>query len=221
MAINPRTSRKRDAKREVILDCAQLLLKAEGYDNFTMQDIADAADISKGSLYLHFKDKEALFVAVIGRSISRLEALLKEEIQTEGKALDRLERIARVAWRFHEENPDLFKNLQLTSRIVSNPSGPGMDFLSNYLQRIQGVVEGIFKEGFHDGSLRPGLDISTIIPLFSILVNAFLEKMAQINEVYVPFIKTTPKRLIDEFFAMIVRYVQAEPESEFQGGARA
>ncbi len=219
MAISARTTRKRDVKREVILDCAQRLLQAEGYDNFTMQDIADAADISKGSLYLHFKDKEELFVAVIGRSFDRLRALLQEEIQTGGTALDKLERIARVAWRFQEENPDLFKNLQLTYRVVSDSSAPGMCFVSDHFRRIQGVVESIFKEGSLDGSLRSGLDAATLIPLFSILVNAFLEKLAQINVRGTPFIKTTPKRLIDEFFAMIVRYVQAQPKS--QGGARA
>jgi TetR/AcrR family acrAB operon transcriptional repressor len=48
-----------------ILDAASRLIAHYGYDKTTMSDIAGAAGVSKGALYLHWKSKDALFEALI------------------------------------------------------------------------------------------------------------------------------------------------------------
>ncbi len=219
MPISDRTQRKRNVKREDILDCAQRLLRAEGYDNFTMQDIADAADISKGSLYLHFSNKETLFAAVIARSFDRLTALVREETQAGGTGMEKVERIARGAWRFYEENPDLLANLQLTSRVISMNAPSDLEFIASHFKDIRSIIGKIFEEGARDGSLRSDLDAATLIPLFIILMNSFLEKLAQLDIQKAAFLGVTPKRLVEEFFAILVSYVQ--PTRAGKGGKRA
>ena len=57
----------RAARAEHILDVAADLLGKFGYRKVTVDDIADAADIGKGTIYLHWKTREALFVAVLLR----------------------------------------------------------------------------------------------------------------------------------------------------------
>lgn len=49
------------AKREAILEAAQVLFLANGYEGSSMEAIAAEAGVSKLTLYSHFKDKEALF----------------------------------------------------------------------------------------------------------------------------------------------------------------
>lgn len=50
-----------------ILDAAARLITHYGFDKTTVSDIAEAAGISKGAVYLHYKSKEALFEALIIR----------------------------------------------------------------------------------------------------------------------------------------------------------
>ena len=57
----------RAARAEHILDVAAELLNNLGYRRVTMEDVADAADVGKGTIYLHWKTREALFVAVLQR----------------------------------------------------------------------------------------------------------------------------------------------------------
>jgi AcrR family transcriptional regulator len=57
----------RAARAEHILDVAADLLGRLGYRRVTVDDIAEAADIGKGTVYLHWKTREALFVAVLLR----------------------------------------------------------------------------------------------------------------------------------------------------------
>ena len=56
------------ARREQLLDAAARVLSQRGYADAQMEEIAAAADTSKGGLYFHFSTKEALVAAVIGRA---------------------------------------------------------------------------------------------------------------------------------------------------------
>jgi AcrR family transcriptional regulator len=61
------TMEKKEARAERILDVAGELLGDHGYRRVTVEDVAEAAGIGKGTIYLHWKTREALFVAVLLR----------------------------------------------------------------------------------------------------------------------------------------------------------
>ncbi len=54
-----------NAKRRQIVDGARLVFLARGFDAASMGDIAKAAGVSKGTLYVYFKDKDELFAAIV------------------------------------------------------------------------------------------------------------------------------------------------------------
>ncbi len=55
------------AKRRQIIQGASAVFLAQGYDAASMSDIARAAGVSKGTLYVYFKDKEQLFEAIVAQ----------------------------------------------------------------------------------------------------------------------------------------------------------
>ncbi|GAB1419936.1 hypothetical protein MASR2M15_00060 [Anaerolineales bacterium] len=57
-------------RESLILSAAESLIIRFGYDKTTVQEIAQAAGISKGAIYLHFHSKEALFIQLL---ISRIQ----------------------------------------------------------------------------------------------------------------------------------------------------
>ena len=57
----------RQARAEKILDAAAELLLRWGYNRVTIDDVAAHADVGKGTLYLHWKTRDALFYTVIAR----------------------------------------------------------------------------------------------------------------------------------------------------------
>jgi TetR/AcrR family transcriptional repressor of mexJK operon len=59
-------------KRAAILDAAMTLFPARGYDGASMEAIAQAAGVSKLTLYSHFADKEALFAAAVTECCAQL-----------------------------------------------------------------------------------------------------------------------------------------------------
>ncbi|MGH6647076.1 TetR family transcriptional regulator [Aquabacterium sp.] len=59
--------------RELLLDAAELVFSDKGVSQTSLQDIAQAAGVTRGAIYWHFKDKAALFNAMMDRSTSPIE----------------------------------------------------------------------------------------------------------------------------------------------------
>lgn len=61
----PTEADEESAKRRQIIDGAREIFLAKGFDAASMGDIAKAAGVSKGTLYVYFKDKDELFAAIV------------------------------------------------------------------------------------------------------------------------------------------------------------
>ncbi len=84
----PAGSEARRARAERILDVTAELLQAHGYRRVSIDDIAARAQIGKGTIYLHWKTREALFWAALQRETMRLlEDIVLRLIDDAGAAL--------------------------------------------------------------------------------------------------------------------------------------
>jgi AcrR family transcriptional regulator len=63
--IRPVGAQDDNAKRRQVVEGARLVFLARGFDAASMGDIAKAAGVSKGTLYVYFKNKEELFAAIV------------------------------------------------------------------------------------------------------------------------------------------------------------
>lgn len=68
-------------KREQILDGAQCVFMREGFDAASMNDIAREAGVSKGTLYVYFRNKEDLFAAIIERHKLKIFGEMREILE--------------------------------------------------------------------------------------------------------------------------------------------
>lgn len=88
--------------REAILDATDVLLSQNGYQKMTIDDLAAAVGIGKGSVYLHFTSKEEIVLSHIDRIIERLKGELTEIAALEISVKERLKKmlVKRVLFRF-------------------------------------------------------------------------------------------------------------------------
>lgn len=96
---------------ERILDAAEDLFAEKGYSATSLGDVADRVGIRSPSLYNHFKNKEALYQAVLDRLLEDFSAPLAELDSgplTQNRVLEWLEAIVRQ----HHANPNLARLLQ-------------------------------------------------------------------------------------------------------------
>jgi AcrR family transcriptional regulator len=77
----------RRARAERILDAAAELMQRWGYKRLTMDDVAEHAGIGKGTIYLHWKTREALFEAVLQREIAWVADALLDSVREDPSAV--------------------------------------------------------------------------------------------------------------------------------------
>jgi len=104
-----RKSRRHQKNRELILEAAKGVFSRRGFEKTTMADVAQAAEMATGTLYLYFSGKEELFYAVMEKGMNRLIQDLREVV-TEEKAWEkRLRLFIQKPFEFFEENRDFYK----------------------------------------------------------------------------------------------------------------
>src|SRR4051812_26708904 len=83
-------AQKAAARREAILSAALDEFSARGFAATRLDDVARHAGVAKGTIYLHFRDKEALFQELIRAELSpfvgTIEAVLKGDVSSRALA---------------------------------------------------------------------------------------------------------------------------------------
>lgn len=67
MGIEERKAREKERRRNQIIDAAEKVIFSKGLEQSTMDEIAEEAELSKGTLYLYFKNKNELYLAITQR----------------------------------------------------------------------------------------------------------------------------------------------------------
>lgn len=107
MGIVERKEREREEMRKLILDAAQKLFLANGYEKVSIRNIADEIEYSPATIYLYYKDKNELLFAVHQLGFAKMvEAFQPLLILTD--PFEKLVEMGRSYIRFAVQNPELF-----------------------------------------------------------------------------------------------------------------
>src|ERR1700752_14092 len=95
-AKRPNSRNTSAGKRELILRAATRVFARNGYFNSKVADIARAADVADGTVYLYFKSKEEILHSIFDQKMAEAIASGRELIKTAQDARDKLRRIAKL-----------------------------------------------------------------------------------------------------------------------------
>jgi TetR/AcrR family transcriptional regulator len=106
MGLAERRQRERDKRREEIITAASKLFSKKGYENVSMEEIANEVELSKSTLYFYFKDKDSLFLAVVNRGNKIFSGLFVEEEERIQSAGIKVGGYKSTWFRFIHEYPE-------------------------------------------------------------------------------------------------------------------
>jgi AcrR family transcriptional regulator len=113
-------ARSKDAlcalRREEILAAAIKLFGRKGFDATRAEDIAVAAKIAKGTLYLYFKNKEAIYSAAVAQAIRALQKEIERRSASSPGFRERLATAIRVRLEFWPEHEAIYRLLLTVGR---------------------------------------------------------------------------------------------------------
>ena len=159
MAVADRRKREREQRRNQLVDAAEKLFFAKDYDNVTMDEIANEAEVNKALLYYYFKNKETLFFAVNLRIAQMLHELYIKYSKLDISGLNKIKEIGIILYNFSEEYPDHFRlyNYAKSERFSSADNEYAKKAIELSIKREQVVIDA-FMQGVEEGVIRNDLD---------------------------------------------------------------
>jgi TetR/AcrR family transcriptional regulator len=109
MGILERKEREKGHRREEILDAAQKVFFERGLHVATMDEIAEKAELSKGTLYLYYKSKEDLYLAVMMRGMEILRDLFAKVTQSDVSPAGKLVALGDAYLTFFNSHREYFR----------------------------------------------------------------------------------------------------------------
>src|SRR5215468_1155020 len=152
----PKTARNGSkAKRELILRAATKVFARNGYFNSKVADIARAADVADGTVYLYFKSKEEILHSIFDQNMAEAIASGRRLIKAVGDPREKLRRVVRL----HLERLGADRDLAVVFQVELRGSTKFMEeFSAAGFAEYLGLIRATIEEGQRQGLFRPELN---------------------------------------------------------------
>ena len=150
MGIQERKQRERERRRQQIIVAAKRVFSEKGFSKSTMEDIAREAELSPGTLYLYFKNKDELYASLSLRILQylniRLEDVKKEQ---DLDPREKIEAIKEALFDVYQFDPMILINMfhLQSSETLKNLSSPLLGNITELSRNSLNVLAEIFQDG--------------------------------------------------------------------------
>ncbi len=164
-----------EERRNQILAAASTVFARSGFHEARMDDIAEEVGLSKGALYLYYKSKDAIIIALLkfffNQEVNQLRALLqKEQPNSARKQL-------MVMNRMFAEGMKWMSNLMPVAFEFYAVMARRKDvrlFLKDYFKEYRGLLAALIQLGIDQGEFQPTVDAE----MLAIAITALYEGLA-------------------------------------------
>ncbi len=205
MGIQERKAREKRARQELILHAAQEIFLSKGFEQTTIEDIADKAELSKGALYLYFKSKEDLYVAVFLHGLDKLYQQMNTLRQDFGKIETEilLKKMLDTYYNFFYQSPEfIYTTSQVYHGKIQEKVAPSVwEAVIGKGKACLDVFSDIIEQGIRDGIFRDVDCLKTASAFWAALTGIM---MVVDEEVEPQFINISQKELLDYTFELFI-----------------
>ena len=150
MGIQERKEREKERRRQQIIVAAKRVFSGKGFNKATMEDIAKEAELSPGTLYLYFKNKEELYASLSLRILQYLHIRVSHVNKESDLSPDqRLKALMDAMYDVYDFDPLIIINMfhLQSSETLKNLSETLLDEIKILSQKSIGAIARIFEDG--------------------------------------------------------------------------
>jgi TetR/AcrR family acrAB operon transcriptional repressor len=155
-----RTKEEAAVTREKLLATALIVFGERGYAGTSLEDIAEAAGVTKGSIFPHFGSKAGIYTTLVAESSRRYVDLLREICAGDGSPRETLRRILITPLILADEDAHFraVQELMILKTAVSPDLADGMAQKVQGIRGFLGTLAEIAQVGIQAGELRQDVE---------------------------------------------------------------
>lgn len=158
MGISERRQREREQRKTEIIQAAEHLFFASGYEDVTMDDIAREVELNKATIYLYFKNKETLFATIVLRGILVLKGKYLECMEKHAPGIAKVALMGQAYYQFSQEYPDYLRLIHFYGSERFSKENPYTADIGKGYGACRTILADAIREGIDDGTIRADLD---------------------------------------------------------------
>ncbi|MDD5496625.1 MAG: TetR/AcrR family transcriptional regulator [Candidatus Omnitrophica bacterium] len=174
MAEFSRKERDRQLRRSDIFAAAEHIFALKGYHKATIRDIAKEAQYATGTVYLHFKDKDELYLSLFTEKLKTMLSIVEEKMSLAKDAKGKLETFVRESLVFFEDNLDFFRifvseadEMMIAEKGLRNtPAG----------QKFERYMADIVKQAQREGVIRSDFEPTQVLDILIAIMKSYVLK---------------------------------------------
>ncbi len=192
-----RRERKTLRTRQEILDAARELFDKNPYDDVTMDDIAEQADLSRATLYNHFNSKEDIYFEIGIQGIKASSKKQKALIESESSSgIDKIAELSEDTLRYLFENPlihEIMRHYLVTEskaeittdkilrkiQLEGDVENPSDRIRARFLQEIRKFEKPwaiAMEQGFKDGSIHQDMNPDHLVHFLFMIISGIVDR---------------------------------------------
>jgi AcrR family transcriptional regulator len=155
--VQQRRQEEKEARHESIIDAAEAVFSARGFEGATMADIAQQARLSRALVYVYFKDKEELLVAITLRGLQLLRRSFERAVAKADTGLAKIEAIGRAYIEFGRTQPDYFQPIARAETKATTANSELGEACEREGTKLCRITADALRIGIEDGSIDPAI----------------------------------------------------------------
>ena len=204
--IAARRQEEKERRRNEILDAAEQVATAGGLESLTMEQVAREARLSRGLLYVYFKDKDDLQAGICERALVGLHSRFKSMVDMTQNGLERVLAMGRAYVDFAASSPLQF---EILARFEATDMST-MDAGSNYSAcleagaQVHALLTDALRAGMSDGSVAPSAGAPNTVALALWAMTHGTIQVASMKRAVLAQHDVTPEALVEQTLRMAV-----------------
>ena len=158
MGISERRQREKEKRRTEILDAAEGLFFSRNYEAVSMDEIAQEVELNKATLYLYFKNKEALYASIVLRGIKILKEKYSECMEKDVSGIEKVTLMGQAYYQFSKEHPDYLRMIHFYGSERFSKKNPCTAEIGQGYGTCRQILRDAIQEGMNDGTIRSDID---------------------------------------------------------------
>lgn len=212
LGVITRKEMERDIRMNDIVDAAENVFFAKGFNSATMDDVAEKAEFSKRTLYVYFRSKEQLYFEIMLRGYRLLNGIYEKTIEKSAlkTGIEKIKLLGKTLIDFNNNHPEYFKAIMdyENGEMDFNTDDKSIEECYREGEKLLDFLKVAINEGIKEGTILEGIDeIKTSLILWSSIVGV-LNTSRKKEKYLIHYHSITPSELIDEAFKFLLRSIE-------------
>jgi len=169
-----RKEREREFKKNEIISAAIKIFSEKGYEHTTLDEIAEAAEFGKGTLYNYFQNKEDLYLAILEDIFGTFVSNLKKISEISNSFYEFINKFTENVFNFYIENQAAYMLLvHERLHVFNNTAFEIPDRLKKYHEESERIHRSHIEEAIRNGEIVL-LDVDKILHIYRGMMFAYI-----------------------------------------------